>query len=48
MAEMPERFFAMHQSSLDETDFATPPTDPEHAFETLTGEKLPLPRGAAE
>ena len=45
MAEMPERFFAMRQASLDETDFATPPNDPANAFTALTGEKLPLPRG---
>ena len=43
-AEMPERYFAMHQENADETDRAAPPDDTKDAFETRTGHKLPLPR----
>jgi hypothetical protein len=44
IAEMPERYFAMHQPNVDDTVRATPPDDPADAFEARTGCALPLPR----
>ncbi len=44
ISEMPERYFAMHQQGLDETERAVVWADPEREFEARTGHTLPLPR----
>ena len=43
MAEMPERYFAMNRTGVNETERATAPVDPEGGFEEKTGYRLPLP-----